>query len=154
MLNLSAILRESATARPDAPAPLYDGATMTYAGLDARSDAVAEGLVARGVAPGDRAAVHRGRRAERHRRDRATIFDGVPTMFPALLRRWTPASRHVVAKRVHSGGDAVLAQCWTPSNDRRAYSAGSRSGVSSCRSGMGDHGVLSPSPGGILSPIR
>jgi long-chain acyl-CoA synthetase len=54
MLNLSAILRESATARPDAPALLYDGATMTYAGLDARSDAVAEGLVARGVAPGDR----------------------------------------------------------------------------------------------------
>jgi long-chain acyl-CoA synthetase len=54
MLNLSVILRESAIARPDATALAFDGGTMAYAELDARSDAVAEALVARGVGPGDR----------------------------------------------------------------------------------------------------
>jgi len=54
MLNLATILRESATARPGAPALLHAGETVTYAELDALSDRVAEGLVARGVAPGDR----------------------------------------------------------------------------------------------------
>ena len=48
MLNLAMILRESATARPGAPALLYAGETVTYAELDALSDRVAEGLVARG----------------------------------------------------------------------------------------------------------
>ena len=54
MFNLSVMLRESAHARPGASALLCDGATMTYGGLDARSDAIAAGLVARGVEPGDR----------------------------------------------------------------------------------------------------
>jgi long-chain acyl-CoA synthetase len=54
MLNLSVILRESAAARPDAPALLYDGGVMTYAELDRRSDAVAEALHTRGVRSGDR----------------------------------------------------------------------------------------------------
>ncbi|MBM2616353.1 long-chain fatty acid--CoA ligase [Actinoplanes sp. LDG1-06] len=53
MLNLAAILRESATRRPQAPALLHDGGMMTYAELDARSDAVAAALLARGVGPGD-----------------------------------------------------------------------------------------------------
>ncbi|HEX5201033.1 MAG TPA: long-chain fatty acid--CoA ligase [Actinoplanes sp.] len=52
MLNLAVILRESAAARPDAPAVLHDGGVVTYAELDARSDALAAGLAARGVRPG------------------------------------------------------------------------------------------------------
>ncbi|MEV4702848.1 long-chain fatty acid--CoA ligase [Actinoplanes sp. NPDC049316] len=57
MLNLAVILRESATRRPTAPALTYEGATMTYAELDTRSDAVAAGLIERGVRPGDRVAL-------------------------------------------------------------------------------------------------
>jgi len=52
MLNLAVILRESAAARPDAPALLHDGGTVTYAELDARSDAVAAALAAQGIGPG------------------------------------------------------------------------------------------------------
>ncbi|MFI1996658.1 long-chain fatty acid--CoA ligase [Actinoplanes sp. NPDC020271] len=57
MLNLAVILRESATARPDAPAILTDQQTITYGELDARSDAVAAALTARGIRPGDRVAL-------------------------------------------------------------------------------------------------
>jgi long-chain acyl-CoA synthetase len=57
MFNLAIILRESAAARPVAPAILPDRGTMTYADLDARSDAVAAGLIAQGVEPGDRVAL-------------------------------------------------------------------------------------------------
>ncbi|GID32344.1 long-chain-fatty-acid--CoA ligase [Paractinoplanes brasiliensis] len=53
MLNLAVILRESATSRPKAPALLHDGGTITYGELDARSDAVAAALQARGIGPGD-----------------------------------------------------------------------------------------------------
>ncbi|MEV0895367.1 long-chain fatty acid--CoA ligase [Actinoplanes sp. NPDC049802] len=58
MLNLAVILRESATARPGAPAIMHDGGTVTYAELDARSDAVAAALTARGIRPGDRVGLH------------------------------------------------------------------------------------------------
>ncbi|GAA4607435.1 non-ribosomal peptide synthetase component E (peptide arylation enzyme) [Actinoplanes octamycinicus] len=37
MLNLAVILRESATARPGAPAILSDQGVITYGELDARS---------------------------------------------------------------------------------------------------------------------
>jgi long-chain acyl-CoA synthetase len=57
MLNLATILRESAAARPGAPAVLHDGGTITYAELDARSDAVAAALAARGAGPGTAIAV-------------------------------------------------------------------------------------------------
>ncbi|BCY09398.1 long-chain fatty acid--CoA ligase [Actinoplanes sp. L3-i22] len=57
MLNLAVILRESANARPGAPAIICDQGAMTYAELDARSDAVAAALTARGVRPGDRVAL-------------------------------------------------------------------------------------------------
>ena len=52
MFNLAVILRESATASPGKPAIRYDGGQMTYAELDAASDAVAEGLTGIGVGPG------------------------------------------------------------------------------------------------------
>jgi long-chain acyl-CoA synthetase len=52
MLNLAVILRESATARPGAPALRHDGGAVSYAELDARSDAVAAALAARGAGPG------------------------------------------------------------------------------------------------------
>jgi long-chain acyl-CoA synthetase len=58
MLNLAAILRESAAARPNAPALMHDGGTITYAELDARSDAVAAALTARGVGAGQAVALH------------------------------------------------------------------------------------------------
>jgi long-chain acyl-CoA synthetase len=57
MFNLAVILRESAAARPAAPALLSDRGTMTYADLDTRSDAIAAGLITEGVEPGDRIAV-------------------------------------------------------------------------------------------------
>ncbi|WP_127508604.1 long-chain-fatty-acid--CoA ligase [Actinoplanes solisilvae] len=57
MLNLAVILHESAGRRPDAPALLHDGGTITYAELDARSDAVAAALLDRGIGPGDRVAL-------------------------------------------------------------------------------------------------
>ncbi|MGA5302508.1 long-chain-fatty-acid--CoA ligase [Nucisporomicrobium flavum] len=57
MLNLAVILRESATRRPTAPALTYEGAAVTYAELDRRSDAVAAALRERGIRPGDRVAL-------------------------------------------------------------------------------------------------
>jgi long-chain acyl-CoA synthetase len=57
MLNLAVILRESATARPGATALRYEGITTTYAQLDARSDAVAAALIARGTGPGTAVAI-------------------------------------------------------------------------------------------------
>jgi long-chain acyl-CoA synthetase len=53
MFNLAVILRESATASPGKLAIRYDGGQMTYAELDAASDAVAEGLTGIGVGPGN-----------------------------------------------------------------------------------------------------
>jgi long-chain acyl-CoA synthetase len=57
MFNLAVIVRETAAAVPDRPAILTEGARMTYADLDVRSDEFAEGLVALGVCPGDVVAV-------------------------------------------------------------------------------------------------
>ena len=57
MLNLAVILRESATARPDAPALLHEGGTVTYAELDAKASQVAGALAARGLGRGDRVAL-------------------------------------------------------------------------------------------------
>jgi long-chain acyl-CoA synthetase len=58
MLNVAVILRESAAARPDAPALLHEGGRITYAELDRRSDAVAAALTARGVGAGEPVALH------------------------------------------------------------------------------------------------
>ena len=52
MFNLAVILRESATADPDKPLALSNGVPVTYGHMDAMSDSVAEGLVERGVQPG------------------------------------------------------------------------------------------------------
>ena len=53
MFNLSVILRESAAAMPDHPAVIDDSGRMTYCELDDRSDAMAHGLLGRGLRPGD-----------------------------------------------------------------------------------------------------
>ncbi|MEV4471860.1 long-chain fatty acid--CoA ligase [Nonomuraea sp. NPDC049504] len=53
MFNLAVILRESAKAAPGKAAIRHDGGAMTYAELDALSDAVAEGLAVLGVRSGD-----------------------------------------------------------------------------------------------------
>jgi long-chain acyl-CoA synthetase len=53
MFNLSVILRESAAAAPDHPAIIDDRGRMTYRELDERSDAIAAGLLRRGLQPGD-----------------------------------------------------------------------------------------------------
>jgi amino acid adenylation domain-containing protein len=51
------LFREVAAARPDAPALTDADRTLSYAELDARSDAVAGALRAHGVVPGDRVGV-------------------------------------------------------------------------------------------------
>jgi long-chain acyl-CoA synthetase len=53
MFNLAVILRESALTSPHKDVAVYDGGHLTYAQLDAQSDALAEGLVTLGVRPGD-----------------------------------------------------------------------------------------------------
>jgi long-chain acyl-CoA synthetase len=50
-------LSESARSHPTSPALLFKGHRVTYAELERESDAVAAGLVARGVGPGDRVAL-------------------------------------------------------------------------------------------------
>ena len=56
-MNLSAPLRECARATPLHPAVLFEGETLTYADLDARTDRIAHALQAHGVAPGERVAL-------------------------------------------------------------------------------------------------
>ncbi len=51
--NLASILRTSARRAPEQPAIVTPDETITYAQLDARSDAVAAGLIRDGLNPGD-----------------------------------------------------------------------------------------------------
>jgi long-chain acyl-CoA synthetase len=53
-LNVACILRESAKRDPDRAALLFDGGELTYGELDALSDRLAAGLLAKGFQPGDR----------------------------------------------------------------------------------------------------
>ena len=56
-LNLALMLREAARTHPEKAALLYDGATVSYAELDAASDRFAVGLRSRGLGPGDAVAL-------------------------------------------------------------------------------------------------
>ena len=58
------ILRDTVALRPDAEALVDNGRRFTYAEFDRMVDAVAAGLIARGVQPGDRIALLLGNRAE------------------------------------------------------------------------------------------
>jgi acyl-CoA synthetase (AMP-forming)/AMP-acid ligase II len=58
------ILRDTVALRPDAEALIDNGRRFTYAELDRMVDAVAAGLIGRGVEPGDRVALLLGNRAE------------------------------------------------------------------------------------------
>src|ERR1700743_1368122 len=51
------ILRDTVALRPDAEALIDNGRRFTYAEFDRMVDAVAAGLIARGVQPGDRIAL-------------------------------------------------------------------------------------------------
>ncbi|MGB8386017.1 MAG: AMP-binding protein, partial [Dermatophilaceae bacterium] len=51
--NLASILKDSVRRDPDHPAVVSDAGTLTYAQLEAMSDAVACGLIEAGVRPGD-----------------------------------------------------------------------------------------------------
>lgn len=51
-------MRRAATKRPDAPAIRFMNANLTYSQLDEQVDRFAAGLIALGVAPGDRVAIH------------------------------------------------------------------------------------------------
>ncbi|WP_434740370.1 amino acid adenylation domain-containing protein [Micromonospora sp. SH-82] len=55
--TLAGLLREQAARTPDAPAVVFEGATLSYAEVDARSDRLAAALVARGAGPERRVAV-------------------------------------------------------------------------------------------------
>ena len=50
-------LADAVAQRPDAPAVLFKGRTVTYGELDRRSDEFAAALVGLGVVPGDRVAL-------------------------------------------------------------------------------------------------
>ncbi|WP_323039089.1 class I adenylate-forming enzyme family protein [Gemmobacter sp.] len=50
---LAALLEDQARQRPDQLAAIFPGQTLTYAGLRAQARALARGLIADGVAPGD-----------------------------------------------------------------------------------------------------
>jgi acyl-CoA synthetase (AMP-forming)/AMP-acid ligase II len=58
------ILREAVAAKPDGEALVDNGRRFTYAEMDRIVDSVAAGLIARGIAPGDRIALLLGNRAE------------------------------------------------------------------------------------------
>lgn len=55
--NLATMLRESATATPDAPLVYFGDEEISYRAIDAGSGAVASALLARGLRPGDKVAV-------------------------------------------------------------------------------------------------
>ena len=55
--TLPAMLRDIASATPDAPAVTMDGVTLTFADLQRRSAQTARLLAARGIGPGDRVAI-------------------------------------------------------------------------------------------------
>jgi long-chain acyl-CoA synthetase len=54
--TIADVVRNHAAARPDAPALLFEGRTLTFGELDRRSSQVAQALRAAGVATGDRVA--------------------------------------------------------------------------------------------------
>jgi long-chain acyl-CoA synthetase len=58
--NLADLVRTAAAAHPDKPALLFHGDVTTWGALDARVDAAARGLVALGLEPGERVALHLG----------------------------------------------------------------------------------------------
>jgi long-chain acyl-CoA synthetase len=57
MLNLAVLLEGTTREVPDRPAVVQGNTTLTYAQLDAAASQVANGLIARGVALGDRVAI-------------------------------------------------------------------------------------------------
>ncbi len=57
IFTLANIVRQHAQATPDAPALTFEGATQTFAQLDARSSRAANALLALGVRSGDRVAL-------------------------------------------------------------------------------------------------
>jgi long-chain acyl-CoA synthetase len=57
MLNLAAVLEDSAREVPDRDCVVHGAARLTYAGLDAAAAQVAGALTARGIRPGDRVAL-------------------------------------------------------------------------------------------------
>ncbi len=55
-VKLADVLRDHARARPDAPALIYEGSTLTFAELDERTNRLAQALRAEGVQTGSRIA--------------------------------------------------------------------------------------------------
>ena len=62
--NLADLVADAAAATPDKAALLFDQQVMTWADLDAQVSAAARGLLALGLAAGDRVAVHLGNTPE------------------------------------------------------------------------------------------
>ncbi|WP_254543820.1 long-chain-fatty-acid--CoA ligase [Halomarina pelagica] len=58
MANLVSDIESTADARPDAPAVVYDGRTLTYAEFWARAGRFAAALAERGIDPGDRVGIY------------------------------------------------------------------------------------------------
>src|ERR1051326_6051469 len=57
-MNLGRMLRESAARSPQKPAVICDGNIVPYQDLDRATDALARWLLAQGLEPGDRVAIH------------------------------------------------------------------------------------------------
>ena len=58
--NLAALLAEAARRRPDHPALVWDGGTLSWRDLEARAAALARRLAREGVGAGDVVALERG----------------------------------------------------------------------------------------------
>src|SRR5215210_3038370 len=61
---LADLFRATATARPDHTALIFADERWSYAALDARTDAIARGLIQRGIGPGDVVGLWMARSAE------------------------------------------------------------------------------------------
>jgi acyl-CoA synthetase (AMP-forming)/AMP-acid ligase II len=94
--SMLGMLRWQARHRPDAVAVICGDQRRTYAALDARSERIAAGLLARGLAPGDRVAVLMANRIEYLEIYQAAARSGL-TLVPVNPALTSPEIEYILA---------------------------------------------------------
>ncbi|HET7409136.1 MAG TPA: class I adenylate-forming enzyme family protein [Paracoccaceae bacterium] len=94
--HVHAMLAEAVAARPDAQAVICGETRLTYAALDAEVRALAAGLAARGIGPGDRVALLLGNGVPFVAMTHAVARRGA-ILVPLSVRDQTPGLRHALA---------------------------------------------------------